>query len=82
MSESINPERSETERTLWHTLDEAGWSADQIRESFAAYRAEVLREAAAKIRQENHAATGTGSHATVVALRSHGDRLADVIDPL
>lgn len=48
----------------------------------ATRRDEVLREAAEKIREVNRAATGTGSHATVVALRSHGDRLADVIDPL
>jgi hypothetical protein len=51
MNEPINPARSEGERALWHTLDEAGWSVEQIRKSFAAYRDEVLRDAAEKIRQ-------------------------------
>jgi broad-specificity NMP kinase len=53
MSEPIDPERSEVERNLWHTLDEAGWSADQIRESFTAYRSSIFREEAAKIRDEH-----------------------------
>lgn len=69
---------------LWMSVPSA--DDDQARRTteryLDAYRAEVLREAAEKIREVNRAATGTGSHATVVALRSHGDRLADVIDPL
>lgn len=50
MSKAIDPERSEAERTLWHTLDEAGWSADQIEEHFAAYRNAYAHELAERVR--------------------------------
>jgi hypothetical protein len=50
MEEPLDPERSETERTLWHTLDEAGWSDREIQGVFGEYRDKIFREAAKRQR--------------------------------
>ncbi|MFJ2650857.1 hypothetical protein ACIO1C_29580 [Streptomyces sp. NPDC087420] len=81
MSKAIDPERSEAERTLWHTLDEAGWSADQIEEHFAAYRNAYAHELAEKIRDFVGPWSYPGEAEHVIRHVAGWRSAADLIDP-